>query len=258
MFENVKFYRAGKFTSRGEWMHPDIAVPTTEIIAATDGSFGIEEDGIPYTVSAGDVLILDHDRPHRGTFVSKSKVSFYWIHINGFDSRDGGAPAKHFTLRDPHHVSILCRQLLHYATVDAGGEMTDCLARVLLHELKHQSDAEGSGDNVLAARVIEWIRANSHSGVTASDVAGHFGYNEDYISRLLKRYCGCGLKAKIDELRLMFIEHRLLESDMTLSEIAYDAGFHDYKLFLKFFKYHAGMTPGEYRKIFYAIHTNSR
>ena len=46
--------------------------------------------------------------------------------------------------------------------------------------------------------------------------------------------------------------------DYSLAEIADETGFTDYKLFLKFFRYHAGCTPSEFRKVYYAGHTNNR
>ena len=50
----------------------------------------------------------------------------------------------------------------------------------------------------------------------------------------------------------------LLETEHTLAEVADLSGFTDYKLFLKFFKYHEGMTPTEFREVYYSQHTNNR
>ncbi|MBQ8551399.1 MAG: helix-turn-helix transcriptional regulator [Clostridia bacterium] len=258
MNENVKFHAAGKFTSRGEWIHGSISVPTTEIIIVTDGCVKLEENGIRYDLTPGAVLFLDSDTPHRGYEPTLERVSFYWIHMKGYDCHADSAPEKHFTLREPYHVSILCRQLLHYNTIGSDSEITSSLLRVLLHELSLQSRGDDESSNALARRINEWIRINADRSITAPDVALKFGYNEDYISRLLKQHYGIGLKAQIDGHRLRLIKRYLLESDLTLAEIADTVGFSDYKLFLKFFKYHAGMTPGEFKRIYYAIHTNNR
>ena len=54
------------------------------------------------------------------------------------------------------------------------------------------------------------------------------------------------------------IKRLLLETEHTLAEVADMSGFTDYKLFLKFFRYHEGMTPTEFRKVYYSQHTNNR
>lgn len=42
-----------------------------------------------------------------------------------------------------------------------------------------------------------------------------------------------------------------------MQEIAAKSGFSDYKLFLKYFRYHEGVTPSEFRSAYYKIHTNN-
>ena len=40
-------------------------------------------------------------------------------------------------------------------------------------------------------------------------------------------------------------------------EIAEKYGFSDYKYFLKYFKYHEGISPTEYRQTYYNLHMNN-
>ena len=66
-----------------------------------------------------------------------------------------------------------------------------------------------------------------------------------------------GLKAVISEYKMNRIKQLLLESERSLQEIASKSGFSDYKLFLKYFRYHEGVTPSEFRSAYYKIHTNN-
>ena len=136
-------------------------------------------------------------------------------------------------------------------------DVRDSLLHVLLAELMSQCHTD-SGESALAWRIREWVRINADRAVTVPETAEHFGYNDDYVSRLLRRYYGKGVKAIISEYKLNRIKYLLLESDKTLAEIADETGFSDYKLFLKFFRYHAGCTPSEFRQVYYAGHTNNR
>ena len=49
----------------------------------------------------------------------------------------------------------------------------------------------------------------------------------------------------------------LLESGKTTAEIAAACGFSSSTLFIKYFKYHTGMTPNAFRTAYYAIYTNN-
>jgi len=257
MNEQVQLDSAGKFTSRGEWIHPTITLSTTEIIINTAGHWEIDEGEEHFSLEPGSVLFLKPGIEHGGTAAVSGRVSFYWIHMKNFFFENPEL-ARQFSLREPLHVSLLCQQLLHYREMGFGEDVTNRLLYVLLMELTSQCRISSHDESALAWRIREWIRINSDRLVSAPETADHFGYNEDYISRLMRRYYGSGLKAMISEFKVNHIKVMLLETELTLAEIADAAGFSDYKLFLKFFKYHAGMTPSEFRKVYYAIHTNNR
>ena len=251
----LNFEYGGKFTSRAEWCHPERRIDTYEWIVMTDGEAVIEEDGMAYELRAGSVLLLEPNRLHRGIGVSKERVSFYWIH---FRTEHLPSVEKCFSVADPYEVFLLCRQLLHYAQKQYPSEAADSLLKVLFCELERQSRIGAEPSGALAVRVREWIRINSDRELDVGDVAAQFGYHADYLSRVFQRAYGHGLKAEIDACRMRSIKRLLMESDLTLYQIADRVGMSDYKLFLKFFKYHEGMTPTEFRALYPYFHTNNR
>ena len=253
--KTMKFEYGGKFTSRGEWIHPERSIETYEWIVMTEGEAQIEEDGKQYDLQKGSVLLLEPGKLHRGTKLSQKRVSFYWIH---FRAEDAFKAEKCFSLCDPYEVSLLCRQLLHYSQKQYPADAADALLAVLFYELKRQGGGGAAATGALATRVREWIRINVDRSLEVGDVAAHFGYHADYLSRVFQQAFGHGLKAEIDACRMRRIKHLLLESDLTLYEIADRVGMTDYKLFLKFFKYHEGMTPSEFRALYPYFHTNNR
>ncbi|MBQ8510024.1 MAG: helix-turn-helix transcriptional regulator [Clostridia bacterium] len=256
-FDSLHYIYAGKFTSRGQWIHPTRVIDSHEIIIVTEGSFTLMEGGRAYPLDVGSVLFLEPGVEHGGVEVTDEKISFYWLHFNGLDPVGEGLCAKHYILREPYHVSLLCRQLLHYAGEGFEQEVLDSLLHVLLCELSSQSRQDDESEGSLVLRIREWIRINADRPLNAPDVSAHFGYNEDYITRLFKKRYGIGLKSMINELKLNHVKRLLLETDLPLTEIAGQAGFSDYKLFLKFFKYHEGLTPSEFKAAYYSLHTNN-
>jgi len=93
--------------------------------------------------------------------------------------------------------------------------------------------------------------------LTAAEVAGQFGYNEDYLTRIFRKKTGVGLKNWINKTRMDHLRTELLTTDAPLKTIAYNAGFSDYKAFLKYFTYHESITPTALREHFYHMHTNN-
>ncbi len=256
-FENVTYQNAGQFTSRETWTHPSFKLKTTEIIVVIEGTLFIEEEGVRYTVGPGEVILLEAGRQHAGWQSTDQPISFYWFHFTS-DEPFGDGGSRCFPLRERYPVTILCRQILHYENNGFAHTVAESLFSVLLAELEAQSAADDNTEGALVSRIREWIRINSDRSLTAPEVAEHFGYNEDYVTRLFKASGGEGLKAVISEQRMNHIKRLLLETDLTLTELAEASGFTDYKLFLKFFKYHEGMTPTEFRQVYYSTHTNNR
>lgn len=93
--------------------------------------------------------------------------------------------------------------------------------------------------------------------LTVAEVAAHFGYSCDHLSRLYRREFGCDLKRGIVGARLRHIEALLLNTDYPLKTIAHMCGFGDENALVKFFGYHEGISPTSYRSRFFRVHRNA-
>ena len=208
-----------------------------------------------YELRPGDVLRIDPDTPHGGTAQCEEPVSFYWIH---FSAREEPLPPLWSHPENATQVEFLCRGILHYANTEGyPPESVDLLLRVLLIELGVQARGSIAPDR-LSAAVCEWIRANCDLPLRVSDVANQFHYNPDYLNSVFREKHPEGLKAYIDAARMAHIRRDLADGRLSLREIATKYGFAEYKYFLKFFKYHEGISPTVYRATYYNIHENSR
>jgi len=257
MYQSVKYIHGGKFVSRGEWIHSERVIDSTELIIMLKGIAYMEQDGIPYTLTPGDVLVLEEGLRHRGTAVSPEPVSFYWIHCIGVEKSE--LPSTYFRPESTAQAELICRQLLHYAfSEEYPREILDSLMRVLLIELKTSEQRVGIIENHLCASIREWIRINSDLPLKVSDVAQEFHYNEDYLNRQFRRFYLGGVKACIDEMKMLKIKKELLNNTVSLQELSEKYGFQDYKYFLKYFKYHEGITPTQYRRLYDNIHLNNQ
>lgn len=256
MYESIKFIHGGKFVSRGIWKHPERIIESTELIIVTKGTVHITEGEREYCLKSGDILRLDKGIRHFGHRESHEQVKFYWFHFHC--SNKNALPPKCFSPQSSAEAELICRQILHYEKTDGyGDDITDCLIRALIIELKTSEMIEGSTPKKLCTEIAEWIRGNCDLAIKVSDVADHFGYNEDYLCRAFKNFHPDGLKTYIDEARMKKIRKDLGDSEKTLKEIAAKYNFSEYKYFLKYFKYHEGISPTDYRKTYCNLHINN-
>ena len=257
MYDNIKFIHGGKFISRGSWKHPERVIDSTEIIILTKGTMYISTAGTEYILTPGDVIRLDAGVRHGGTRYSTADVSFYWVHFTGAEKNE--LPPVCFHPENTVQAELICRQILHYAnTAGYPRESADCLMRVLIMELTSENLRSGEGNHRLCSAVKEWVRLNCDLPIKVSDIASHFNYNEDYLNRVFRQFHPGGLKAYIDEMKMQRIKHDLIYNSLSLQEIAGKYSFGDYKYFLKYFKYHEGVSPTRYRQVYYNIHTNNK
>ena len=70
-----------------------------------------------------------------------------------------------------------------------------------------------------------------------------------YLSDLLKKETGRGIKEHIDNYLIRSAKGMLLGSNNSISQIAYDLGFEYPQSFSRLFKKKVGQSPGDYRKL---------
>ncbi len=257
MYEKIRYIHSGKFTSRQTWIHQDRVIDSYELIIMTAGTAYIQVGGAEYVLTKGDVLLIPPGVPHGGTRESHDTVGFFWIHfLTDFPDE---LPPRYLRPENVTQAELLCRQLLHYANTEGyPPESTDCLMRLLIIELTSENLRALASTDKLCTEIKEWIRINCDLPIKVSDVANYFKYNEDYLCRVFRKCHPGGLKDYIDSLKLEKIKNDLINGSLTLQDISIKYGFSDYKYFLKYFKYHSGVSPTVYKQMYYNIHTNNK
>lgn len=97
--------------------------------------------------------------------------------------------------------------------------------------------------------VLDFIRANfKDPDLNISQIAMEFHMTPTYVSAVFKKQTG---KSILDVIRQMRIEYakELLESDMSVEDVAFAAGFRESSTFIRAFKNYHGITPGQMKKL---------
>lgn len=107
---------------------------------------------------------------------------------------------------------------------------------------------ESTGEPVL--EVLHYIQQHIYEPgmLKSARISQHMNMSGNYFGRYFKQQTGETLQDYIINYKLRLIETRLLNTDMRISEIAYELSFTDESHLNRTFRKFKGMSPSEYRK----------
>lgn len=251
---NVRFSRAGLFRSEHEWIHPSRIETTYEIIYVTRGEVFLREEERELHATKGQVLLLNPYLRHEGSRKTVG-TEFYWVH---FRTADGKLPFER-RFFDRFERGYLFKELLHWSSRPRiEEEMAGAVLCHILCELALSAERREAELDATAERVCEWIRISADASLTVCQVAEHFGFSPDHVSRLCKKSTGMSARALINRYLLANVKQMLCNTDLYVKEIAAELSFPSDKALLAYFRYHEGCTPTEFRNRFGRIHMNRK
>jgi AraC-like DNA-binding protein len=131
------------------------------------------------------------------------------------------------------------------------------LTAMILNELKGsvrqtvsaRSLIKSGADNLgLLNRVNQYIYEKLDQPLTVAEVAGHVSISESHLRALYRRHAGIGLGACIREMKLCKAIGLIGNSEMNVSQIAFECGYDSLFAFSRAFKRRFGASPIRYRK----------
>nr|WP_311471449.1 AraC family transcriptional regulator [uncultured Porphyromonas sp.] len=121
-----------------------------------------------------------------------------------------------------------------------------CL-RILLAEVARRLPREAEGGGELAGRFFAAVEEHHHHLHNIQDYQRLLGVMEKQLAGAVRQAVGMTPKAYLDQRRLLEAKRLLSFSDLSIKEVAYGLGFDEPTNFNKFFRKHAGLSPGDFR-----------
>ena len=110
-----------------------------------------------------------------------------------------------------------------------------------------EPEVGNSFENIrLIRKAAEYVNTNFASA-TEAEAAHLTNMSYSHFSRLFKRVMGCSFKDHLMKVRINASEQMLLETDLSITDVAYTCGFSTSSHFIDKFKRARGMTPRQYR-----------
>jgi len=110
---------------------------------------------------------------------------------------------------------------------------------------------KGTWSNIVG-QVQSYIRSNLSEDISLQSLSERVYLHPVYLSKLYKVETGEGLSDYISNIKMEHASELLLsDRDLKIYEVAIMVGFQNSSYFSRVFKNRFGMTPLEFRKIFY-------
>jgi len=126
-------------------------------------------------------------------------------------------------------------------------ELTDILHTVADRILNNITSFKGIPHAAALRKAENFIMENYTRKISLKEIADMAGLSPPYFSTIFKEEMGENLSKYLNRLRVEKASRLLLETDMSLSEIAACCCFEDQSWFSKIFKAFTGISPGKYR-----------
>ncbi len=242
---------------------------TLELIRVLKGGLLLTLDGKKYELSTGDIAVINSEVVHGAT----PQSSVY--ECIGFDLeflKNGNGECDEFIDSLLSHGTFINELLKDAKTKETVNTLFDEIRKKgrgmpfkviglfgeLLGEIRDSGEfASHHGEgvvhdekkNIKLRTVLKFIRANFSENISLDDMAAVAGLSRKYFCKFFKDMTGTTPVSYLMAYRVERAARKLLSTDLSVTQIAFDCGFADVSYFIKTFKAYRGVPPAEYRKM---------
>ena len=244
-----------------------------EFFHLTTGSLTVWVNTIPYTMNAGDSLIIPSAAIHsckilRGDtcdtqallchpdfLLGRSNDVIYFEYLKHLTAANAVALYVSAKSSSASRISHLYHELT--AMLSSKPSAYELLAKSYLFELLYlaflAADPQASAPTIDPAvsvirQSLDYLQTHLNEEVSLTTLANLCCLSPSQYGRLFKRVMGCTPITYLMEKRIAYAKQLLTETDTRISDIAVKAGFNNFSYFNRCFRQYQGMTPSEYRQ----------
>jgi AraC-like DNA-binding protein len=239
-----------------------------ELVIFVEGEINYVCESSVYSPKRGDVIIIPPGKFHMSKLKGERthyKRHVFYLYPNAFDTVSPSLAeilirtneGAHFSLasREREEELLSLSEKLACALKQRGDDLARALAFGYIIEIfcllnrkdiRHSGESERLPENILALQ--QYLDAHYTEINSVSEVAEHFFYSREYVSRLFKKYYDTTILDYIHKLRISK-SRSLIAEGMPIIDVCYAVGFSSLSTFIRAFRTATDMTPSEYRKI---------
>lgn len=160
--------------------------------------------------------------------------------------------------RDSQHCGELFAGLfreLSERRIGCQHNIQSLISQIIVATIRTLQDGGAANKSVMPLKLLNDTRRhlvdlyfrNWRGPLTPEELAGQIGTTVRQLQRIMQQYYGMSFKEKLISMRMEQARRLLLETGLTVGEIAEHCGYSDSHPFSSQFKKHFGLPPGAYR-----------
>lgn len=248
-----------------------------EILYTLNGSFKIILNGLDYKFKKGDMVLITSNAIHNVFACDDNLNSYICIKFDPslLYTSQFFLKSKYlmpFILHSSTHQKIFKKEILENTKVptlikDIHNEYTNTQYG---YELAARSDilslftyilrywySQNTSINIdynfsneteyQLYKVFDYIETNYYKNMTAKEMSNYCNMSYSYFSRVFNHVTKKNFNGYLNYIRISKAENKLINTDLSITEIALDCGFSTSSYFISQFKKQKGITPKVYR-----------
>ena len=207
-------------------------------------------------LSKGNLIVYPSKTPYKYRCItSEHDVQFFWVHFTGSEvtkhlEKYGISlfPVVH-KITINNHIDARFKSIFDAFAINdefRNDELSAHLSRLLI-EIGRVLSVKGNGSGRLH-KSVRYINEHFSEQIRITTLAEMENMCMTTYNLHFKRYMGTTPTKYIIRLRMQLAVELLLNSELSIGEIALRCGYNDYNLFTKLFKCELGVAPTKYRK----------
>ncbi|MBO5415314.1 MAG: helix-turn-helix domain-containing protein [Clostridia bacterium] len=247
-FVDMAFYDCAKITTQSaSWVWKDNMVMRYCLILVSDGC-------VSFRINKKENIILERDTilllaPN--TIVSAKELSssstIWMITFECNDFIFFNLSSSYVTAKASSAITPMFYQLnSHVVHRSKPHYYYDSLLMLILDEVNRHIITDENKRQIYDD-VCKYISKHVSEELTVGKISDAMNYNKDYLGRIIRECSGSNIKQLIIEEKLTTAKSLLQMTNYSCEKIATLIGLSSANKFVKFFKYHTGESPSEYR-----------
>lgn len=231
-----------------------------ELIYITDGCLHMTIGEKEITLFKGDLAIAFSDIPH--SYRSSGSCSGILLIFDPSFVPDfanvliSKHPSEPYLLNSQVHADIRYNLASIIENPDSDSKRLRGSVSIILSRIseclefidRNENSAGFIGEKNRLHQLLSYIYENFRENLSLEQVSKAISLNKYYVSHLFSKKIGISFVPYLHSLRIEYACNLLESTDISVTQIAYDAGFESTSTFHRSFQSQMGITPLQYRK----------
>lgn len=250
--------------AKDHYVHRNQGTDEWILIFCTHGQGHVASKTKSFHIERGSMVLLPPHQEH--TYYSSEDYPWdiFWVHFSGtlvseYLPHDMlNKPSIIIQNRtNPKDMDMLMSQFwqmiqtfssgFSYAAVFYASQMLGTTLAYILFQTSSVSNQLGLGNEHIT-KAVQYIYDHLEDKISLNDITRELGISASYLSRIFRQTIGMSVNQFIIDIKTKQASHYLLDSTLSIEQIAHHLGYTDQYYFSRLFKQKFGISPQKYRK----------